>query len=78
MKRQRHEVLADLRKSWREQVQVYHQMCTTVWRIILCPEATAEDVMFAKEATARVHKEIVQTQQQLEQHKLLGFKDPRV
>ena len=67
-----------LRTNWREAVINYRKMKGTVWKIILCPQATAEHVMPAKEKMVEVHKWMREMQGSLDALGVLGFHDPRM
>jgi hypothetical protein len=66
------------RQRWKEMVINYRKMREVVWSIMLCPEATAEHVMPAKEGMARTHKMMCETQRELEHLHVLNYSSPRM
>ncbi len=63
---------------WRDMVMNYRSLSNNFWKIILCPQATAEQVMLARAKYLEVRKSMYETQRELDKHKLLGFHSPRL
>lgn len=73
-----HAQLKAARSKWREMYQNYMKAKALLWQVIMHPDATAEDVMPARQSFINIDRHVREVQASLEKLEVLGFHDPRL
>jgi hypothetical protein len=66
------------RKRWREMYQNYMKAQALLWEVLMHPDATAENIMPARQSFINISKHVRGVQDSLEKLNVLGFHDPRL